>query len=83
MPPLWRDSDAYNQLTQHPAFATYVGHGPLYCLVARIPLYAGYAIERLRGSISPVPEFLANAGLTDSGILLVVVAQHLALSLAA
>ncbi|MDQ6860609.1 MAG: hypothetical protein M3032_05575 [Verrucomicrobiota bacterium] len=84
VPPLWRDSDAYNQLTKHPALATAWGHGPLYCLVARVPLYLGYAIERCRGPVLPaMPNNLGNSGLTNTGILLLIAAQHLALCAAA
>ncbi len=84
VPPLWRDSDAYNQLTQHPALATVWGHGPLYCLTARVPLYLGYAIERCHGPILPqTAQSLGNSGLTETGIIFLIIAQHLALCVAA
>jgi len=44
IPPLWKDVDAYLQLTRPPGSETILQYGPLYCFIARIPLYVGYAI---------------------------------------
>jgi hypothetical protein len=42
IPPLWRDIDAYAEVTQPPGPGTILLYGPLYCFAARIPLYLGY-----------------------------------------
>ena len=80
IPPLWRDIDAYIQVTQPPGAQTILQYGPLYCLVARIPLYFGYAIDCLRAG-NPVPPvaFLLHPTLTDSGVLALLLSQHVAL----
>jgi len=78
VPPLWRDVDAYNQLTRAPLLATYWGHAPAYCYAAKIPLFLGEQWERCRGITSPKTE-IGSTPLTNSGVGLLIFAQHLAL----
>jgi hypothetical protein len=83
IPPLWRDADAYVQLTQDPRVATFWGHAPAYCYVAKIPLFIGEQWERISGQAS-VPRIIeSQPALTDSGIWLLIVLQHLGLAVAA
>src|SRR5438477_5092466 len=76
IPPLWRDVDAYVQVTQPPGPGTILQYGPLYCFVARIPLYFGYAIDSL-GAGGPLPtfSFFIHPILTDSGVFSLVLSQ--------
>lgn len=77
IPPLWRDVDAYNQLTVQPASATALGHGPLYCYAARVPLWLGAQIDRLGGGVSTSAHVaLGPPVLTNAGILLLILMQH-------
>ena len=78
VPPLWRDVDAYNQLVRRPLLATYWGHAPAYCYAAKIPLFLGEQWERWRGITSPKAE-IGSTPLTDSGVGLLILAQHVAL----
>lgn len=76
VPPLWRDADAYYQLTIDPLMATFWGHGPAYSYAARIPLFLGEQWTRLRGV--PVPGHETGAlPLTDAGVWFLILAQHL------
>jgi hypothetical protein len=79
IPPLWRDVDAHTQLTQDPRISTFWGHGPAYCYVAKIPLFLGERWERSRGFVVANPKSELST-LTDTGIWLLIIAQHLALS---
>jgi len=84
IPPLWRDVDAYLQVTRPPGPETILQYGPLYCWLARIPLYIGYASDCLRaGTPLPTLSFFAQPVLSDSGVFLLLLSQHLALCLAA
>lgn len=82
VPPLWRDVDAYNQVTQNPLVATYWGHAPAYCYAAKVPLFLGAEWEQWRG-LTPANREGASRHLTNSGIWLLILAQHLALCSAA
>ena len=80
VPPLWRDVDAWVQVLHPPGQGTILVYGPLYPFVARIPLYLGYAIDCLRvGAPLPKPSFLVHPILTDSGVFVLLLSQHLAL----
>jgi hypothetical protein len=84
IPPLWRDVDAYVQVTQAPGRETILQYSPLYSFAARIPLYVGYAIDHGRASAPvPAPSFFIHPVLTDSGIFVLLLLQHLLLCFAA
>jgi hypothetical protein len=82
LPPLWRDADAYFQLTTHPLVATFAGHGPAYCYLAKLPLLLGEQWERWQG-IAASPIGPGTSLLTDTGVWLLIIMQHLALGGAA
>jgi len=81
IPPLWRDVDGYVQLMHPLGCTTILDYGPLYCFLARLPLYVGYVIEFLRGVVPPPSRvFLSYPVLTDSGIFALLLSQHAALA---
>ena len=82
IPPLWRDSDAYNQLTVDPLITTFWGHGPAYSYLARVPLFLGQQLERWWG-IGGTAAASGSSPLTDTGVWLLIIIQHLALAAAA
>jgi hypothetical protein len=79
LPPLWRDSDGYQQVTGSIVRVAHNGHGLLYSVFARPPLSAGYAIERLLGKTPAAEGKLPAPPLTDTGIFLLLLLQHVAL----
>jgi hypothetical protein len=76
--PLWRDIDGYNQVTLPPGPMTILQFSPLYCFGARIPLYLGCAYRAIvdRADL-PGWAFFSSPILTDSGVFLLIVFQHL------
>ena len=84
IPPLWRDVDAYIQVTYPPGSATILQYSPLYCFAARFPLYLGYTIECVRAG-QPLPGlgFFVHPTLTNWGVFLLLLLQHAALCSAA
>ncbi|MDQ6859666.1 MAG: hypothetical protein M3032_00705, partial [Verrucomicrobiota bacterium] len=79
IPPLWRDVDAYNQVTVSPVRTTYLGHGPLYPFVARLPLWIGAQFEAIRsGSFHAFSADLMQPRLTDPGVFLLILLQQAA-----
>ncbi len=77
VPPLWRDSDGYNQITTRPGGMTIVHFPPLYCFLSRLPLYLGSLCEGLRsGAPLPSADFFRTPVLTDTGIFLLLATQH-------
>src|SRR5436190_14648627 len=81
IPPLWPNGpDAYVQVTEPPGIGTILQFGPLYCFVARIPLYLGYAIDCIKAGFHlPTLRFFAAPILTDSGVFALLISQHVAL----
>jgi hypothetical protein len=61
---------------------TFWGHGPAYCYLARVPLFLGEQWERWQG-IAAAAIGPGSSPLTDSGVWLLIVLQHLALGSAA
>lgn len=78
--PFWRDIDGYNQVTLPPGPMTLLQFSPLYCFGARVPLYFGYLYETIGAEARvPIGAFLYSPVLTNSGVFLLVAAQHLTL----
>jgi hypothetical protein len=82
--PLWRDIDAYIQVTQPPGAQTILQYGPLYCFIARIPLFLGYAVDSLRtGNPVSFIAFCLHPILTNPGVAALLLSQHMALCFSA
>lgn len=82
LPPLWRDADAYVQLTENPVLVTFWGHAPAYSYVTKPLLFAGEQWERWHGSVSPRAPRSSQPALTNTGIWLVIICQHFGLAAA-
>jgi hypothetical protein len=83
IPPLWRDADAYVQLTENPLVVTFWGHAPGYSYATKPFLFAGEQWDRWQGRASAKHHAESSQpGLTDTGIWLIIIGQHLALAAA-
>jgi hypothetical protein len=80
VPPLWRDVDAYIQVSSSPGPSTILLHGPLYCQLARVPLWIG---QLTTGESMGFAGFMKHPRLTDAGVYLLLSIQHAGLWLAA
>lgn len=83
IPPLWKDIDAYLQVTAAPDSNTFLQYGPLFCLLARVPLFLCYFYDCARVGL-PLPDrtFFAQPVLCDSGVALLIFLQHAAFCIA-
>ena len=80
IPPLWKDVDAYSQVTAPPGEATILLYPPAYCFLARVPLYLGFAYDSWQAGLAwPAFSFFLPPKLTDTGVFLLLLIQHLAL----
>ena len=73
VPPLWRAIDAYVQLTFPPGPSTILLHGPLYCELARVPLWIGHLAT---GGSMHLAEFMKHPRLTNAGVYFLIALQH-------
>jgi hypothetical protein len=78
-PPLWRDSDGFYQVYDRLGEMTILHWPPLYCILARIPIALGGIITAYLSG-QGFPGFLIfPPNLTDLGILLLILSQHILL----
>ena len=77
-PPVWRDSDAYVQTVYPLNAGTILAHGPLYCILSRVPLWLGYLTSGA-GPMVWLDHFIKHTQLTDSGVFALIFVQHAAL----
>src|SRR3954470_8548646 len=80
VPPLWRDADAYNQLTRDPLISTFWGWGAAYGYFSKLPVLLTLQFAPPAGRV-PAPGTVLV--LTDAGIAALIVTQHLLLGLSA
>jgi hypothetical protein len=76
IPPLWRDSDGFYQVATKFEFLTVLHWPPLYCFCARIPFLAATILD---GSFFHTGFSFQSPRITDLGVYLLLVSQHLLL----
>lgn len=80
IPPLWKDVDAYLQVTAPPSAGTFTLYGPFTCFVPRAFFYLGQLYDCFRaGTPRPSLDFFSHPTLSDSGTWFLLAAQHLGL----
>jgi hypothetical protein len=81
LPPLWRDSDAFNEIASAFAPRGIIHFLPGYCLGGRLIIFTGSIVANLLGGRAIPYLSISNTPLTDAGIYTLIVAQHLFLVL--
>ena len=78
VPPLWRDSDGFFQVSKRPDYLTILHWPPLYCFGARLPMLFGNLLDL--GYLAHFPP--RHPVFTDPGVYALLLAQHAALIMA-
>ena len=81
LPPLWRDSDGFNEIASTFAPKGIIHWLPGYCLGGRLIVFAGSIIDSLLGGRGIPYLSISITPLSDTGIYTLVVVQHLFLIL--
>ena len=79
LPPLWRDTDSFGQLTLPPGQFTILQFPALYPFLSRLPLLLVSGLTSLYRGTSLHINPAAHVILNDGGLDLLIIAQHLAL----
>ena len=81
VPPLWRDSDAFNEIASTFAPRGIIHYLPGYCFGGRLIVFAGSIAGSLLGGHGIPYLSISNTPLNDAGIYTLIVVQHLFLIL--
>ena len=76
LPPLWRDSDGFNEIASTFAPKGIIHWLPGYCLVGRLIVFAGSIVGSLLGGHGMPYLSISITPLSDAGIYLLIVVQH-------
>jgi hypothetical protein len=76
VPILWNYMDGFLQVSTKPGAANLLVWPPLYCFGARFPMLIGYMIGG--GTVKEAIRYFSHPVLTNSAIVTLIVAQHLA-----
>jgi hypothetical protein len=82
LPPLWRDSDGFNEIASTFAPKGIIHWLPGYCLAGRLIVFAGSIVGSLLGGHGIPYLSISITPLNDAGIYTLIVVQHLFLVLA-
>ncbi|MFY8215897.1 MAG: hypothetical protein ACOVMP_04775 [Chthoniobacterales bacterium] len=80
-PPLWRDTDAWHQITSPPNVSTLVHFGPAYCFGARGPMWIGTVIGAAWGMNDwPKSNFFRKPVVSDASVTGLLLVHHFLLA---
>src|SRR5260370_40948221 len=81
LPPLWRDTDAFNEIASTLAPIGIIHYLPGYCLGGRLIVFAGSIVASLLSGHGVPHLSISATPLTDAGICTLIVVQHVFLVL--